>query len=366
MTQTTETDKETSNPSPQPAKTQPDEWETIRLIKEIVNKDSLLSNIALLPIGDDCACLQPRPPGRILSCSADSFYEGTHFPAGADPFLVGYRTLNAAASDLAAMGSSPLGFLLAAGLPTHMRQRQNIVHLAAGFRLAALRTRLLLLGGNLSASERTNLTITVIGENPNKQSVLRRGTASVGDSLFVSGCLGGSAAGLQYAKFSAQELDTRSASLRASYFCPQARLRLGASLRGIASSCIDISDGIASDLPHLLTPAGSMSVLPHKTSGKSGEIEKDRKIGARLFLSKLPLSPELTPTRENRILALTGDDYELLFTVPAAQEKITSQLGEKLGVAVKKIGEITAEPAMVCTEADGKEYPLPAGGYKHF
>ena len=322
------------------------ERDAIALLTEIVNRDALPSKSLLLSIGDDCACLKTQDS---LSISSDSFYAGTHFPADADPFLIGYRALSAAVSDLAAMGADPIGFLLSLGLPPAMRREQQLMRLAQGARLAALRCQMPLIGGNMAATEELSLNLTVLGKQT--YSWLERGKAKPGDILFVSGVLGAATMGLRYAGKEPQQLDVTQAGLRAAYFCPRPRINLGRALVGLASACIDLSDGLASDLPNLL--------------GRTDHQED--KLGARLFMEKLPIAAVPLPPAEARTLALTGgDDYELLFTAAKEKQSAILNLGAQLALGITACGEITSNPAIVCVEEDGSEAPLNAEGYQHF
>lgn len=336
--------KDRTEKHPQPRSL--NEKDAIALLTEVVNRDALPNKTLLLAIGDDCACIKTQ---NSVSVSTDGFYAGIHFPPDVDPFLIGYRSLNAAVSDLAAMGADPTGFLLSLGLPSAMCYERQLMRLAQGLRLAALRCRTPLIGGNLAATKDLSLNMTVLGEHA--RPWLERGKMRPGDILFVSGTLGAAALGFAYTNQDPQELDGTQASLRAAYFCPQPRINLGRALVDLASACIDLSDGLASDLPNLLTKAH----------------HQGRQLGARLFIAKIPVPSAPLPVTKVRALALTGgDDYELLFTAPKANRSAILNLSTQLALRITACGEITSSPDLICVDESGNETQLRAEGYQHF
>lgn len=309
-----------------------EEFAIIDLLRDEIRRSSLGSHSDL--IGDDCALL-PSSDNALIS--VDAFVEDVHFPAAAPPFLIGYRSLSAAVSDLAAMGAVPSFFLCSVSLPSDLWQREYLRNLAGGIRLASIRCGIILAGGNITRAPSFSLHMTVMG---NAEHPLTRKGSQPGDRLFVSGVLGDAAAGLQFAAKEPAELNVAQASLRAAYYGSLPPLALGQGLRGLAHSCIDISDGLSSDIYHLLSP-----------------------LGADIASARLPLSSALLScfSREEAVgLALgPSDDYELLFTAPPACEKQIEQLADKLGVRVSPIGEVTRGGISI----DGKS--LQPRGYKH-
>ena len=301
-------------------------------------------SLVKLGIGDDCALLDPVPPGQQLAISTDMLVAGRHFFEGTDPAAIGHKALAVNLSDLAAMGARPVGFTLALALPT--ADATWLQGFADGlFRLAA-RAACPLIGGDTTRGP-LNISITVLGQVPATHA-LRRDGARVGDAIWVSGSLG--AAALAVARRSQGQSVPDAAAHRLDW--PEPRLAAGLGLTGVASAAMDISDGLAGDLGHLLTASGRRQGLS---------------LGAELWEDRLPLDPVL---RESGVahdealqLALHGgDDYELLFTAPTAQTDTILQCWPD----ARMIGRIVAESAMLLVDANGQSRPLAARGHDHF
>lgn len=301
-------------------------------------------SLVKLGIGDDCALLDPVPPGQQLAISTDMLVAGRHFFEGTDPAAIGHKALAVNLSDLAAMGARPVGFTLALALPT--ADATWLQGFADGlFRLAA-RAACPLIGGDTTRGP-LNISITVLGQVPAIHA-LRRDGARVGDAIWVSGPLG--AAALAVARRSQGQPVPDAAAHRLDW--PEPRLAAGLGLTGVASAAMDISDGLAGDLGHLLTASGRRQGLS---------------LGAELWEDRLPLDPVL---RESGVahdealqLALHGgDDYELLFTAPTAQTDTILQCWPD----ARMIGRIVAESAMLLVDAKGQSRPLAARGHDHF
>jgi thiamine-monophosphate kinase len=267
-----------------------------------------------LGIGDDAALFRIRPGERVVA-STDALFEGVHFRLrGESPQSVGRRALVASLSDLAAMGSRPLGCLLALGVRPATPVR-TLDALIAGLLEAASRYGCPLAGGNLSRARQLSLTVTVIGA-VRAGRALRRGVARAGDRLCVTGTLG--AAALERAR-----AERGGARLRR---VPVPRLRAGRALAALGGriSCIDVSDGLDADLAHLL---------------------EGRPLAARLDPARLPLPAGFRAACRRAGLdpiALArggGEDYELLFTLPPAGPSAAA-LRRRLGVRVTEIGRI--------------------------
>lgn len=289
----------------------------------------------LLGLGDDCA-IQRLPPGQDLVFSVDTLVEGVHFPAEYDPEHLGWRALAVATSDLAAMGAAPVCFTLALTLPD--ADPDWLERFVAGLRKAALSFGLALAGGDTTRGPLV-LSLQVHGQAPAGQALRRHG-ARPGDLVCVSGPLGGAAAALDCL---ATPDAPGAARLLACYHWPQPRLTLGQWLRGRASSCIDISDGLRADLGHILAASG---------------------VGARLRMADIPLVPGATL----RHALEGGDDYELCFTLPPG---LHSQL---IGYAARAessvpvvVGEVTVGSGLTVIAPDGQEQQLDGPpGYDHF
>ncbi|MHB8405232.1 MAG: thiamine-phosphate kinase [Gammaproteobacteria bacterium] len=312
------------------------------LIHRYFDRHSVQRDDVRLGIGDDAAILRV-PPGQELAVSVDSLLAGVHFPDDMPPKAVGHRALAVNLSDLAAMGAQPAWAVLALSLP--QADTGWLEEFARGFLALAERYNVALVGGNLARGP-LNITVTVHGFVPSGQALTRKG-AHAGDQLFVSGWLGDAAAGLRHLQAHTPVTATDSCVQR---FCfPEPRIHAGLALRGIASAAVDVSDGLAADLGHLLEASG---------------------VGAQLEVEQLPLSASLLQhaTREQALsLALSGgDDYELCFSVPRERMILLESRRLELGCPVTRIGEITAAKTLQCLRNDRTQWPLRATGYKHF
>ena len=205
-------------------------------------------SLVKLGIGDDCALLDPVPPGQQLAISTDMLVAGRHFFEGTDPAAIGHKALAVNLSDLAAMGARPVGFTLALALPT--ADASWLQGFADGLFGLAARAACPLIGGDTTRGP-LNISITVLGQVPARHA-LRRDGARVGDAIWVSGPLG--AAALAVARRSQGQPVPDAAARRLDW--PEPRLTAGLGLAGVASAAMDISDGLAGDLGHLLTASG--------------------------------------------------------------------------------------------------------------
>lgn len=251
----------------------------------------------VLGVGDDGAVLH-SPPGHDLVAVSDTLVAGVHFPLDAPARSIGHRALAVNLSDIAAMGATPAWALLSLTLPeVHERW---LTEFAGGFSRLARTHDLQLVGGDTTRGP-LSVSVQVIGFVP-PETALRRSTARPGDLLFVSGCPGEAAAGLallQGTQRSRERLtDSDRRALIERFEFPQPRLALALQLRGVASACMDISDGLLGDAEKLAQASG---------------------VRIRIDLERLPQSPALTAAfaeEASRVLSLTGgDDYELLFSV---------------------------------------------------
>lgn len=240
--------------------------------------------------GDDCA-IQHIPEGQDLVFSVDTMVEGVHFPQGYSSHYLGWRALAAAASDLAAMGAAPVCYTLALTLPAV--EEPWLAGFAQGLSDAGQAFGLALAGGDTTRGPLT-LSLQVHGLAPQGRA-LRRSGAVAGDLICVSGTLGDAGAALDYLAEPQPAADM--AFVLGRYHHPRPRLELGQALVGIASSCIDISDGLKADLGHILSASGT---------------------GATIDPSKLPLSAALRRLKGASAVDYAlgaGDDYELCVTV---------------------------------------------------
>jgi thiamine-monophosphate kinase len=298
-----------------------------------------------LGMGDDCALLAPAP-GMQLAVSCDMLVEGRHFLAGADPRSLGHKSLAVNLSDLAACGAQPLAFTLALALPA--ADDAWLAPFAAGLLALADEHGCELVGGDTTRGP-LNICITVFGQVPAGEALLRSG-ARAGDDVFVSGTLGDARLALEALRgevaLPAADLDAARARLER----PAPRTALGLALRGVASAAIDISDGLAGDLGHILAQSG---------------------VGARLEVDAL-LSTMTTPVHavapERRLACVLagGDDYELAFTAPVARRDDVAAAARTAGVPVTRIGRIEAETGLRIVDARGGPVPQRFASFDHF
>ena len=311
-------------------------------------------NSVALGIGDDCALLQPSP-GMQLAVSTDMLVEGRHFLDDVDPAALGHKALAVNLSDLAAMGAEPLGFTLALALPTARATDEAWMSaFAKGLRALAGQHACPLVGGDTTAGP-LNICITVFGQVPAGQA-LRRDGARDGDDLWVSGHLGDARLALDSLQWRLTLPSELLAAARQRLERPTPRLALGRALRGIASSAIDLSDGLVGDLGHVL-----------KASHVGAEIDVDTAtqliaVGATSSSANALFDTE---TRRRAVLA-GGDDYELLFTAPAAARAAVQAAGQAAGTRVSRIGRIIAAPGLKLLDAQGQTVHNTYRAFDHF
>lgn len=286
---------------------------------------------ALLGVGDDAALLQPAA-GRELAVSTDLLLEGRHFAAGAAPRALGHKALAVNLSDMAAMGAAPRWATLALALPS--ADEAWLAAFAEGFYALAARFGVDLVGGDTTRGPLT-LCVTVLGELP-AGTALRRDGARPGDEVWVSGALGGAAYALEHPADAAAAKRLHE---------PEPRVALGERLRGLASAAIDVSDGFAQDLGHILERSAA---------------------GAVVRYADLPKFAIADPVLERRCVLAGGDDYELLFTAPPAARAAIGRLAAPLGLALSCVGSIRAgAPRLQLLDAQGREMQA-APGFDHF
>ena len=331
-------------------------WVTIRpmaigefdLIRKYFDRSTAAgAQAAVLGIGDDCALLQPSP-GQQWAISSDMLVEGRHFLPTVRPERLGHKALAVNLSDLAACGARPVAFMLALAMPRV--DEAFLAGFAQGLFDLAAQHGITLVGGDTTAGP-LNICITVIGEVPPGQA-LRRDGARAGDELWVSHAPGGGIgdARLALEVFRGQHgLDAADfEQVRRAMEQPQPRLALGLALRGLATAAIDLSDGLVGDLGHVLARSG---------------------VGAVIEPHRLPLSPVLAaqPQALQQQCALAGgDDYELLFTAPAARHSAVLAAAAGAGVAARRIGHIEAGSGLRLLDAQGRPLALALQGFDHF
>lgn len=296
----------------------------------------------VLGIGDDAALL--RVPGNCeLVLTTDALIEGVHFLPGAPARALGHRALAVNLSDIAAMGASPSWALLALNLP--VADEAWLREFAAGFGALARSHDVALVGGNLSRGA-LSITVELAGLVPTGQA-LRRDGARAGDELYLSGSVGDAACGLELLRGEVTVPAAEAAYLQRRFEYPTPRVALGQALRGIASACIDISDGVYIDASRLLAASGC---------------------GAKLEIERLPVSEPLRRAlgeQSWRTALCGGDDYELCFTAPPAQAAAVVATAARTGQAVTRIGALYPGTGLTLTAA-GSVMQFSPSGFDHF
>ncbi|HEV7814709.1 MAG TPA: thiamine-phosphate kinase [Janthinobacterium sp.] len=300
---------------------------------------------AVLGIGDDCALIAPTP-GMQMAISSDMLVEGRHFFAGAEAHALGHKCLAVNLSDLAAMGARPVGFTLALALPE--ARGEWLAAFSCGLFALADAFDCELIGGDTTRGPLT-VSITIFGELLPGQA-LRRSGAKAGDDIWISGTLGDArlalAAYLQEVALAGEALETAARRLHA----PTPRVELGVALAEsrLAHAAIDISDGLAGDLGHILAASG---------------------VGATLDVDALPPGVALAQQERGlrrRFSAAGGDDYELCFTAPAAERGAILALAASVATPVTRVGSIAAAPGLRLVDAAGQTLDLQLAGFDHF
>jgi thiamine-monophosphate kinase len=316
------------------------------LIDLLARRAGAVRSEVAIGIGDDAAVLG-RARGEQLVACVDTLVAGVHFPLDTTPADLGWKSLAVNLSDLAAMGAEPRFALLSMTLPTD--DRAFVRGFAAGFNTLARRHAVALVGGDTTRGP-LSISVTALGVVP-RGAALRRAGARVGDEIWVSGTLGDAAAGLALVQHRLPATSPRDArALRRRLDRPVPRVTLGLALRGIASAAIDVSDGLLADLGHLLRASG---------------------VGASLARDGVPVSPSLrraAPDAElrARLAFAGGDDYELVFTAPAARSARVLEAASTSGVRVTRIGTITRSKGITLLDAEGRAWDPGCHGYVHF
>ncbi len=296
----------------------------------------------LLGVGDDAALLQV-PPGRQLAVTVDTLVAGVHFPHETDAVSIGHKSLAVNLSDLAAMGAEPAWVTLALTLP--QADEDWLAGFSHGFLELAEACGVSLVGGDTTRGP-LSITVQASGFVPDGLA-LRRSGARPGDALCVTGSLGDAGLGLAWLLGERTLPPKVGQAVRERLDRPAPRIAAGLALRGLASAAIDISDGLAADLRHILQASG---------------------VGATVDVDALPLSEPVRTQSDARELALaSGDDYELLFAVAPADEQETVARLQAQGLRCTRIGRVEVEPGLRLTNADGSPYAAATPrGYDHF
>lgn len=284
-----------------------------------------------LGVGDDSALLTPPPQQQLVICT-DTLVAGRHFPLDTNPHAIGWKSVAVNLSDIAAMGAKPQSILLALSLA--QIDHDWLKAFSQGLYDCCDQFGVSLIGGDTTQSPHLTISVTALGWVESGKAITRSG-AQVGDYVCVSGTVGDAAFALHNLGHPLQQ--------RLDY--PTPRCQLGQKLKGLASSMIDVSDGLAQDLGHIL---------------------KASKVGATLELNQLPISPDLqnlTQEQQWQYALAGGDDYELCFTIsPQNYEKLLQQ---QLDVNISKIGQIDQKTELTFVQ-NGVDHSLQFHGYQHF
>ncbi|MCP5158989.1 MAG: thiamine-phosphate kinase [Gammaproteobacteria bacterium] len=298
-----------------------------------------------LGIGDDGALLTP-PVDQQLVVTLDTLVAEVHFFAAADPEGIGHKVLAVNLSDLAAMGATPAWVTLALTLPKV--DETWLKAFCRGLFALADRYGVQLIGGDTTQGPTTVITLQAHGFAP-LGLALRRTGARPGDGIYVTGTPGDAGLALAAAFGKTTVASEYRDYLQRRLERPEPRIAQGLALRGLASAAIDLSDGLAQDLGHILERSG---------------------VGARLAVDQLPLSPALAASLDPEAalgMALAGgDDYELCFTAPPEQTARLESLALHWDCRCTCIGVITAEPGLWLLRADESVFHLHRSGYNHF
>ena len=297
----------------------------------------------VLGVGDDCALLAPAPDMQ-LAVSTDMLVEGRHFLPTVPPAHLGHKALAVNLSDLAACGAEPLAFTLALALPR--ADTCFLESFAQGLFALAEAHRIDLVGGDTTAGP-LNICITVFGQVP-AGLALRRSGARPGDDLWVSGRLGDARLALECFRGRAALDADAFAEARGAMELPQPRVALGLALRGVATSAIDLSDGLVGDLGHVIAASGVAARVEAQALPRSA------------VLARQPLELQL------ECLLAGGDDYELLFTAPPGREAAVRAAAATAAVEVTRIGRIEPGAGVVIAGPDGALLAAGFRGFDHF
>lgn len=298
----------------------------------------------LLAAGDDCALVE-APTGSSIAISTDTLVSGTHFLPDANPAWVAHKALASNISDLAAMGATPAWVSFALTMP--FVDEAWLAPFCDSFFELADQYGIQLIGGDTTKGP-LSLTLTVQGFVPKGQALKREG-AKVGDEIYVTGSIGDSKAGLDVILNQAQADRPWAKILEQRHYLSSPRVCVGEALRGIASAAIDISDGVISDLGHIL---------------------KRSHVGANVEVEHLPISSQLVEFVAGRDRALqyaltSGEEYELCFTVPEEKREALSHALKDIDCSVTCIGQINSNGNLTFTR-NGQIITWQLNGYDHF
>jgi len=311
------------------------------IITQFFKKNHQQNNSIIAGIGDDAAIVE-MPSDKFMAISTDTLISGVHFPKLTKPFDIAYKSLAVNISDMAAMGAEPLYVTLAITLEHN--DAEWLQDFANGFFSLASDYSIDLIGGDVSRGP-LSITVQIFGVVPKGQELMRSG-AKPGDSIYVTGNLGMAAYGLYMLNEAYENIDK---------LClqrlnrPEPRLDIGLALRNKATACIDISDGLKADLSHLISASTA---------------------GAEIEIEKIPFYEKLNEAGNDLRLSLgmlSGDDYELCFTINNQFAIDIENIGKQYNCEITRIGTVKETPGIVWKTKDrlSDEF-VKSSGYVHF
>ncbi|MCX8028708.1 MAG: thiamine-phosphate kinase [Brevinematales bacterium] len=330
-----------------------DEFTLIEYIKEITDSYGIPKDV-IVPNGDDCFGFVNKEGISIMT--TDTVIDGIHFlKEKFSPYDIGIKSAIANISDIASMGGIPKYALVSLIIPQYF-DLDFILDLYRGMVQVFIGQSVYIGGGNISKGRDLTISITIFGEVDKKP--LTRSNAKPGDRIFVSGFVGDSSLGLEILlkQGKGPQLSEIESYLVSRHVLPPIRVELGLRIRNIATSCIDISDGLIQDISHIM---------------------KASKVGAKISLEKIPTSEQYSIyiSREKRYNSLVdffkyplsgGEDYELIFTVPPNKVEEIGKISSELSIPLSEIGEITESNELELFYFNEKIDKVRYQGWKHF
>ena len=315
-----------------------------RLIEHYFKNLTPLSDDVVYGIGDDAAVMSV-PPGHELVVSTDTLVNGIHFPDNTAPYDIGFKALAVNLSDIAAMGAEPRWATLCLTLPKI--DKQWLQEFSRGFAEPARRYNVSLVGGDTTHGP-LSISVQIMGTVKAGMSLTRAG-ANVGDHIFVTGTLGAAALALsvlQNNNVPGQDMAECLSRLNR----PLPRVEVGRAINGIATAAIDISDGLAADLGHILESSAASAIVE---------------------LGQMPVCTQLQQItdvdRYWQLAIASGDDYELCFTVPEESVTRVARISKELDVPITNIGRVVeGQGDITWLNANGEALQPGPGGYRHF